>query len=183
MSDAGLVPGDAILPALGTSPAPSCIPTVSPVGFWGMPLPMLPVGCPSPLLPCGIALWGDAETAQRVSCWTSANHETMPRPDRRNEGREQHSDTWPCLRGETLWNKRRLKNQAANAPKKAMSQHHAWLVPGLLGKGGGNAVWVLSWLNCEQEMGHLWVETEIFEALRCWPRESLGCSDSPAIFL
>lgn len=59
------------------------------------------------------------------------------------------------------------------------AQTDTWhcLVP--WGKGGGNTVWFLSQLNCKQEMGHLQMETETFEALRGWPRESLGCSDPP----
>lgn len=55
----------------------------------------------------------------------------------------------------------------------------AWSFPG---KGSGNAVWLLAWLNCEQAMGHLWVETETFEALHGWPGESLGCSDALSNF-
>lgn len=52
----------------------------------------------------------------------------------------------------------------------------------LVGKGAGDCL-VFILLNCEREMGHLWVVTETFESPGDWPKERLGCSDSSlAIF-
>lgn len=111
-SDAGLVPRPAV--HRGASPLPPRIPATSPVSFGGMTLPTLPMGCPSPL-----RAWGEPQAAQEPRGeWDLCNHETPPRPNKRNEGRDQ------CLRGETLWNKQCLKNHTANAPK-PMPPHHA----------------------------------------------------------